>query len=93
MMTGHYGPKDWRKPVGCAECRHTGYRGRTSVAEVMMLSEPIQSAILRRATEPDVRALAVSEGMVPLFDAGIHLAAQGSTSLEEVFAVIGSGRL
>lgn len=88
---GHH--NDWRKPVGCNECRGTGYRGRKSVAEVMTLSEPIQSAILRKVSEHDIRKLAVAEGMIPLFDAGVQLAALGETSLEEVFAVIGSGRL
>ncbi|WP_300392661.1 GspE/PulE family protein [Henriciella sp.] len=83
----------WRKPVGCNACRQTGYRGRMSVAEVMPVSEAIQSAILRKETEPEIRRRAIEEGMIPLFDAGVQLAAQGRTSLEEVFAVIGSGRL
>ncbi len=88
---GHH--NDWRKPSGCAECRGTGYRGRTSVAEVMTLSEAIQASILSKATEPEIRKQAICEGMIPLFDAGVQLAARGQTSLEEVFAVIGAGRL
>lgn len=92
-ITGGTLQDNWRKPVGCPECRHTGYKGRTSVAEVMPVSETIQMAMLKRASEPELRKLAVAEGMVPLFDSGVHLAAAGRTSLEEVFAVIGTARL
>lgn len=92
-IVGHGTHNDWRKPTGCPDCRHTGYKGRTSVAEVMPVSEAIQMAMLKKATEPELRAIAVSEGMIPLFEAGVQLAAMGKTSLEEVFAVIGSSRL
>ncbi|MEQ9315411.1 MAG: ATPase, T2SS/T4P/T4SS family, partial [Henriciella sp.] len=92
-IVGHGTHNDWRKPVGCPDCRHTGYKGRTSVAEVMPVSEAIQTAMLKKATESELRVIAVSEGMIPLFEAGVQLAAMGKTSLEEVFAVIGSSRL
>ena len=79
----------WCAAAGCEECRGTGYRGRMSLAEVMPMSPAIETAILEKAPESRLRAIARSEGMLTLFEEGVRAAAAGKTSLTEVFSVIG----
>ncbi|MFN7055078.1 GspE/PulE family protein [Hyphomonas sp.] len=84
-------PCDWHGPAGCPECNGTGYRGRMSVAEVMAMSPALEEAILARAPDSRLRAIARQEGMRTLFEEAVLAAASGRTSLAEVFAVTGSG--
>lgn len=81
----------WYGPVGCPDCRGSGFRGRMSVAEVMMMSPDLEAAILERAPESRLRTLACQEGMATLFEEGVRAAASGQTALSEVFSVIGTG--
>lgn len=81
----------WCGPVGCPDCRGTGYKGRMSVAEVLLMSPAIEAAILERAPESRLRSIAREEGMRTLFEEGLEAAALGRTALAEVFSVIGSG--
>lgn len=71
---------------GCAHCRHTGYRGRIGVFELLIPDESVRSAILEQRTSQEIRRLSIeSTGMVTLFEDGLVKAAAGITSLEEVF--------
>jgi general secretion pathway protein E len=79
----------WCAPQGCEHCRGTGYRGRMSLAEVMMMSPALESAILEKAPESRLRSIARGEGMLTLFEEGVRAAAAGKTSLVEVFSVVG----
>jgi general secretion pathway protein E len=72
------------KPVGCLECRMTGYRGRAGLYELLTVSEAAQRAI---HPQPDIQALrqqAVKEGMRPLRLAGALKVAEGVTTMDEV---------
>lgn len=79
----------YRKPRGCSACRGTGYRGRASIAEIMMISDTMRDLILRRAPERDIRNKAIDEGMTPLLADGLHRAADGLTSLDDVIRAAG----
>ncbi len=79
----------FRKPKGCSNCRGTGYRGRASIAEIMMVTDDIRELILRRAPERDIRNRAMDEGMTPLLADGLRRAAAGQTSVEDVIRVAG----
>jgi general secretion pathway protein E len=79
----------YRRPKGCSACRGTGYRGRASIAEIMMVSDPVRELILARAPERDIRNTAMGEGMVPLLADGLRRAAAGLTSLDDVIRVAG----
>jgi len=79
----------YRKPRGCSACRGTGYRGRASIAEIMMISDTMRDLILRRAPERDIRNTAIDEGMVPLLADGLRRAAEGLTSLDDVIRAAG----
>jgi type II secretory ATPase GspE/PulE/Tfp pilus assembly ATPase PilB-like protein len=73
-----------RGPKGCGECRYTGYKGRTSIHELMVVSDEIRQQILNRKDANTIRKVAVREGMKSLRDSALEKLLQGTTSLEEV---------
>jgi type IV pilus assembly protein PilB len=77
-----------RRPVGCDECRDSGYLGRTAVFEVMPITEPMQRLVQDRAPAPELKRLAVAEGMETMRSAALNRALAGETSLEEVLRAI-----
>ena len=72
------------KPVGCLECRMTGYRGRAGLYELMELSEAARACVHPTMDEDALRRQAVADGMHPLRAAGAMKVAEGVTTLEEV---------
>jgi type IV pilus assembly protein PilB len=70
--------------VGCEECYHTGYLGRTGIFEILKVSDAIRHLIIERASEKELQAAAVREGMSPLRQSGIKKILQGMTTPEEV---------
>jgi len=75
------------KAKGCAKCNNMGYRGRTCVGEVMMVTEEIRALINQRASFQKVREVAKAAGMQTLYDSAIKKAEAGITSLEEAFSI------
>jgi len=73
-----------RKPVGCAACRGTGYRGRMVVPEMLVVTPEIQRAIARRAERSELEDLARQSGMQTLWEAGLNRVLAGTTSLHEL---------
>jgi general secretion pathway protein E len=71
-------------PVGCPQCRGTGYRGRLAIAEFLVPDESINRLIFAKADHAEIEKAAVSAGMVPLFDAGLQAALASDTTIEEV---------
>ncbi len=69
---------------GCSECRLTGYRGRTAIAELLELSDPIRELILNRKPLSEVKKRAKEEGMVFLREVGLDKVLNGTTSLREL---------
>ena len=86
---------DWAEPsparacraVGCVECRDTGYRGRTGVYEMMLMSPRLKALIGSQTDACALHHLACSEGMQPLRLAAAHKVATGMTTLEEALRV------
>jgi type II secretory ATPase GspE/PulE/Tfp pilus assembly ATPase PilB-like protein len=73
---------------GCKNCEGTGYRGRTVIAEVMLMSPAIQKVIMERADASVVRRISHEEGMETMLEDGLHKAVKGVTTLEEVARVV-----
>ena len=73
-----------RKPVGCASCRGTGYRGRTLVAEIFLVTPAIQRAISRRANLAELSELARDCGAITMWESGLERVLSGATSLFEL---------
>lgn len=70
---------------GCEACYHTGYQGRTAIAELLELSDEIREMILKRKPLSEVRKRAKSEGMTFLREVGMkEKVLKGVTSLKEL---------
>jgi len=77
-------PAEVYRPVGCLECRNTGYLGRVGIYEILVLSSDLKRLLVH---EPDLTRLteaALRAGMRPLRVAGAMKVAQGLTTIEEV---------
>ena len=72
---------------GCPACKHTGYRGRTGIYELLTVDDALRRLVHDRASEQVLRDHAVAHGMRSLRDDGMRWAAQGAISLEEVVRV------
>ena len=79
------------RPVGCEECRSTGYRVRTAVQEILIMSDPIRQAIADGADMGAIRRTAIESGMKTMLQSGLEKAAKGITSIEEVLRVVPPG--
>ena len=78
------GPVRLWHPVGCAQCRSTGYRGRQAIAEFLQPNPEIEHLIFTKADNSEIERAAVAHGMVSMFQAGLNAALAGTTTLEEV---------
>lgn len=77
------------KGRGCAACKHTGYKGRLAVYEVLLPEDYIRDAVLQRKTTHELRRIALDKaGMVTLLEDGIVKAAIGRTTVEEVLRTL-----
>ena len=84
--------KPWRlsggvrpyKPVGCLECRNTGYRGRAGLYELLLMNDSARALVHPQLDADALRREAVKQGMRPLRLAGAMKVAEGLTTLEEV---------
>lgn len=77
--------------VGCDECRHTGYRGRIGIFELMVVDGETRRMILDRVGSDVIRQKAVANGMMVLRDAGWKKVQEGVTTIEEVLRVSQEG--
>jgi general secretion pathway protein E len=80
-------PSHFHHPVGCLDCRMTGYRGRIGLYEILMLSPDMKQLISDHGDIARIRDLAYREGMKPLRISGAMKVASGLTTLAEVFKV------
>ena len=78
------------EPVGCQRCGNTGYKGRTGLYEVMVVSPAIRALTLERRSAEEIAEVAIAEGMRGLRDDGLTKVKQGRTSIAEVARVIGT---
>ena len=75
------------KPVGCLECRNTGYAGRMGIYEVLMLTSEVKRLITAETDIAKLREQAYREGMKPLRVSGALKIAAGMTTFDEVLRV------
>jgi general secretion pathway protein E len=75
-------------PVGCLECRNTGYLGRTGIYEMMAISSALRMMISPQLDLAAFNACALAEGMRPLRISAAAQVARGVTTIEEVMGVL-----
>ena len=84
QISGGYRPY---KPVGCVDCRMTGFRGRMGLYELLSVTEGYKDKVTKEPNMEALRRQAVSDGMRPLRLAGALKVAEGVTTIEEILAV------
>ena len=82
-INGAYHPY---QPVGCVDCRMTGYKGRMGLYELLTVTDGLKEKITQAPSIDLLRRQAVADGMRPLRLAGALRVAEGMTTLQEVMA-------
>ena len=78
------GPVTLWHAKGCDHCSHTGYSGRVSIIEMMPMTDALRALVMRHATATELKAQAVRDGMVTMYEDGLRKAVAGVTTVEEV---------
>ncbi len=73
---------------GCDVCKGTGYKGRTGIHELLIVSDRVREAILRRAPAAEIKRIAREEGFKTLQDDAITKVLMGITTIEEALRVV-----
>jgi type IV pilus assembly protein PilB len=76
--------KEFAYGKGCKNCNGTGYRGRTALFEIMIISNTIRNLVMDRAPNSQIRQVAREEGMRTLRESGLLSIYEGVTTVEEV---------
>ncbi len=84
-LPGHFAETyTFYEGAGCIECGGTGYKGRTALCELLVLSDQIREMILDRKPGSDIKKAAREEGMRFLRESAIERVLSGVTTLREV---------
>src|SRR5690606_34932269 len=81
------------RPMGCNYCNFKGYKGRTAVFEILIVTRDIKYAILEGTDEDTIKNLAVNLGMKTIKEQCLELLFQGITDISEVLRTIYSNDL
>jgi len=74
--------------VGCPKCNQTGYKGRSCVAELMLITDEVRSLILKQSDASSIKKMAVKQGMETLRHAALVKVFRGATSIDEMVRAI-----
>ena len=74
--------------TGCSDCHNTGYRGRQGVYEILPITHDIRSMIIAGASDDQIKAKAVEEGMRTLKAQGVLSVINGNTTVDEIARVV-----
>ncbi len=72
---------------GCAQCGQTGYLGRFCILEMLPMTDPLRSLVMRHANSNELKAEAQRGGMLTMYEDGMRKAIRGDTTFEEVLRV------
>ena len=86
--TGAADTSQMRTAAGCSACRNTGYAGRTTIGELMIVTDEIRRAILSRASEAALNEAAARQGMTGMFENGLAKVIAGETTLDDVMRAV-----
>jgi general secretion pathway protein E len=77
-------PQHFMRGHGCTHCRQTGYKGRTAIAELLLLDDELRDLIASRAPMGQIKKAARSRGLRTLRDVAVAAVCRGETSFEEL---------
>ena len=83
------GQMELKRGKGCKECRKTGYSGRMGVFEVFPLSDKIKKMVADKATDAELRQVAIREGMTTLNEDAWLKVRNGLTTVDEALRISG----
>ena len=72
---------------GCAQCKRTGYRGRTGIHELLVVDDEVRTLIMKSADAAAIRRAATARGMTTLREDGADKVVEGLTTIEEILRV------
>ncbi|MBA3775861.1 MAG: Flp pilus assembly complex ATPase component TadA, partial [Betaproteobacteria bacterium] len=72
---------------GCKQCGTTGYRGRICILEMLPMTDPLRTLVMKHATSSELKAEAQRGGMLTMYEDGMRKALAGVTTFEEVLRV------
>ena len=72
------------EPVGCKECNMTGYSGRVGLFELLTITDVLRENIIKKASQHELKKLAIEQGMRPLMVDAVQKVLDGKTSFEEI---------
>jgi len=88
-LVAQFGLYPTMRPVGCAACNNTGYKGRLPITEVAVVSPSMGEQLSAGATAPQLQRMAIAQGMRPLREVALERVRLQETTLEEVERVLG----
>ncbi|WP_408057960.1 GspE/PulE family protein [Undibacterium flavidum] len=80
----HISEFQFRKGEGCGDCRGTGYKGRRSIAEILILNDEIRELIIEKRPIRQIKEAARLNGTRSLREAALGLVKRGETTLDEI---------
>jgi general secretion pathway protein E len=88
LSAARLGAGDFKSGRGCDACRHSGYRGRLALAEVLKCTDSFKEAMLARTSPARLRAIAEEAGFISLERIALDAVRAGATTLEEIGRVV-----
>jgi len=85
------GEPEVREARGCSQCSGTGFAGRSTIAELLVVDDDVRGLILSNKSDHEMNKVARTRGMLSMYDAGASLVWQGKTTMEEVLRVTREG--
>jgi general secretion pathway protein E len=77
-------PDTWKRPRGCPACGQTGYQGRTTITELLVIDDGVRRQIKKGAADYVIEAAGQANGMRSLYQSGLMKVRAGVTTLDEV---------
>ena len=90
QLNGH-APRTFYRPVGCAQCGNSGFRGRIALFELLVMDDEISRLVLQRAEAREIQRAALDADMRTMLADGVAKAGGGLTTIEEVLRVTREG--
>ena len=79
--------QELHRGVGCRDCRHTGYRGRFGIFELLHIDDELREMIIHRKSATELQDVALAKGLKLMRQDGWAKVLQGLTTVEEIVRV------
>lgn len=77
-----------KRGLGCKNCNHTGYSGRTPVFEILLLNDEIKDLVSQDAKTKEIKEAALRNGLITMQDSAVSKVLSGATTTREIQRVV-----